>query len=133
MESTPQTKLYYHIELYIEDDFTDYSSWVSKWDTSVHSKLHILEIPQEKITQFLKKWVVEINTHNDDDFIIAVTNFEALQHRVAWTVNEVDQWGIKKDFSDLDRNLKSSFNDFCYELFEGEIKRLTTEPQQAPS
>jgi hypothetical protein len=134
MESTPQAKLYYHIELFVEEDYIDYSERVSKDSEPLNGNTHVFEIPQDSIMKFLKRWVVEVNTHDDDDFIIATTNFEALQHRLAYTVKPINQSGYPKYFSSLERTLKNAFNDFCYELFEGEILRLTNRiPQQAPS
>lgn len=128
-----ETKLYFHVELFREEEFIDYSSWLSKSSESVHSDLHVFEIPEQEISKFLRGWVIGKSNHDDDDFVIAMTNFEALRLRLNYVINKKDQFGFLKDFSGLEIDLSASFSSYVDELFEGEIKRLTTEPQQTPS
>lgn len=128
-----ETKLYFHVELFHEEGFIDYSSWLSKSSESVHSDLHVFEIPEQEISKFLREWVIGKSNHDDDDFVIAMTNFEALRLRLNYVINKKDQFGFLKDFSGLEIDLSASFSSYVDELFEGEIKRLTTEPQQTPS
>lgn len=128
-----ETKLYFHVELFREEGFIDYSSWLSKSSESVHSDLHVFEIPEQEISKFLRGWVIGKSNHDDDDFVIAMTNFEALRLRLNYVINKKDQFGFLKDFSGLEIDLSASFSSYVDELFEGEIKRLTTEPQQTPS
>jgi hypothetical protein len=128
-----QTKLYFHVELFREEGFIDYSSWLSKSPESVHSDLHVFEIPEEEISKFLRGWVIGNSTHDDDAFVIAMTNFEALRHRLNYVINRKDQFGFVKDFSGLEIDLSASFGSYVDELFEGKIQELTKLPQQTPS